>query len=139
MILVGLMEGLSGFGLDMGLRGDSNSSSRGVTKDYLEPRFADLNGSLFLALQTDIGHSLEEGTVVDFVFKRQTIKSFHVNGANQDVLNQGEADVLVMIHQDLALALKTEKLLEIKISGNGRTAAFKVGEIWAPHTYLSKL
>ena len=138
LILVGLMEGLSGFGLDTGLRGEDEMTAESIAlKESPEPQFANLNGSLFLALKTNQSLKLDEGSVVEFIFKRQSMKSFHVNDANQDILNHDGADVLVMIHHDLAMALKTEKLMTIKITSNGEVSSFEVGDFWAPHRYLS--
>ena len=131
LLLVGLMEGLSGFGLDTGLREEADLSVERIELPKSpEPQFANLNGSLFLALKTNQALKLTEGSVVEFIFKRQAIKSFHVNDANQNILNHGGADVLVMIHQDLAMALKNEKLMTIIITSNGEVSSY-----WAPHNY----
>ena len=47
---------------------------------------------------------------------KKTLKSFHVNDVNQDILDNGDADLLVMVHQDLALALKSNKLIKFTLN-----------------------
>ena len=139
-MLIAIMEGLSVAGFKSAVTSSSGETEIVATPAITnEPRFAELDGSLFLAIQTDEALKLNEGTVVEFKFKRKELTSFHVNDANQDVLNQGEADVLVMIHQDLALALKSEKLLALKIIDGDQISTYKVNDFWQPHSFLSEL
>jgi hypothetical protein len=140
LILVGIMEGLSGSVIISDFDKEIARVEKPRTAAKLtEPRFTKLDGSLFLAVQTGDSLVLDEGAVVEFQFKRKNLKSFHVNDANQNVLNHGDADILVMIHQDLALALKNEKLVELRIIDGDKISSFKVDEFWQPHTYLTSL
>ena len=103
-----------------------------------EPRFTELGNSLFLAVKTDNSLTLKEGTVVEFIFKKKNYKTYHVNDSNQDVLDKGDADLLVMVHQDLAVALGNEKLLGIKVVDGDEVSFFNVEEYWQPHNYISQ-
>lgn len=141
LILVGVAKGLSGVGLTDENRSENPYVITSESSDFIaQPMFTELNGSLFLAIQTSNEMTLDDGAVVEFQFKKNgTLKSFHVNDANQDVLNQGEADLLVMVHDDLALALKSEKLMKIKIINGDEVSTLRVNDHWPPHIYLTNL
>lgn len=140
LILVGAIKGLSGTDMNAAQRDETTTSDSFIRPTLItQPQFAELGGSLFLAIETQRGLSLNDGAVVEFKFKGKALKSFHVNDVNQDVLDQGEADVLVMIHKDLALALKSNRLQEIIITDGDQVTTYKVGEFWQPHNYLTSL
>lgn len=141
LVLVGVAKGLSGVGITDENRFENPFIVASESSDLkTQPMFAELKGSLFLAVQTSNGLRLNDGAVVEFQFKKNgSVKSFHVNDANQDVLNQGEADLLVMVHEDLALALKSEKLMKVKITSGDEVTTLRINDYWPPHVYLTNL
>lgn len=141
LVLVGLVKGLTGADI-----GNANSTASlmetndGIEVMNPEPHFTELKGNLFLAVQTPQKLNLEEGAIVEFQFKRNgSVKSFHVNDVNQDVLNQGDADLLVMVHDDLAQALRSHKLMKMKITSGSEVTVVPVNDFWPPHDYLATL
>ena len=140
LILVGLVEGISGASIKAeNNKAELSSEIENFDSILIEPRFLELGNNLFLALETGQSLELHEGAVIEFKFRKKSLKSFHVNDANQDVLNQGNADLIVMVHKDLALALKSEKLVSIKIIDGDKISSVKIDDYWQPHHYLSQL
>jgi hypothetical protein len=140
LILVGVIKGLSGTEINAAKSNEITYSDSFIRPTLsTEPQFAELGGSLFLAIETQEDLVLDDGAVIEFKFKGEALKSFHVNDVNQDVLDQGDADVLVMIHKDLALALKSKRLKEIIITDGDEVTTYEVGEFWQPHNYLTSL
>ena len=81
-----------------------NDSLNAEILSPLTPLFTELDGNLFLAIQTEEHINVEDGDVVEFIFNRKSkLVSFHINDINQDLIDKGEAQLFVMIHQDLAL------------------------------------
>jgi len=104
------------------------------------PQFTEINGSVFLVLNTGMNLNIADGAVVEFIFKGPKKQvTFHVNDANQEIIDQGNADLLMMIHEDLALALKHNLLKKLRIINDGVSYSIKVGAYWQPHLYLAKL
>lgn len=141
VVLIGLFESFSGTEIRADISKEANSA-RYVTPLTIttEPHFSEIGGSLFLAVQTEQYLRLAEGAVIQFDFRKNgSIKSFHVNDANQNIIDQGKADILVMIHQELALALRSNKLAGIKVIDGDRVMNFVIDDYWQPHTHLTNL
>ncbi len=128
--------------------GSDSSANRGVkpeitiakTEPSIVPKFTKLDGNLFLALNLEDSVNLADGTVIEFDFGRKNkIVSFHVNDINQEIIDSGKADVFVMIHQDLALELRNERLNGIKIHSFNEDISIPVGQHWKPDQYLVSL
>ena len=106
----------------------------------MTPSFTQLDGNLFLAIKTTGPIEVEDGDVIEFIFgKKNRLISFHVNEINQDLINTGNADLFVMIHNDLALALKSHRLKHINVMHNGDTYSSEVNKFWAPDQFMANL
>ena len=117
----------------------SDSRSTGILSP-LTPTFTELDGNLFLAIQSDDNIKVADGDVVEFVFGRNSkLISFHINDINQDLIDKGEAQLFVMIHQDLALKLRSNRLRDINVINNGKKYAIPVDNYWVPDSYLTSL
>lgn len=106
----------------------------------MTPTFTQLDGNLFLAIRTEGPIEVEDGDVIEFIFGRKTrLVSFHVNEINQDLINTGNANLFVMVHNDLALALKKHRLKHINVKHNGEVYSYEVNKFWAPDQYMASL
>lgn len=104
-----------------------------------DPVFSMLDSSLYLTVHTNQVLGLEDGAVVEFVFEKKRFRSYHVVDKNYELLENGKADLLVMIQQDLAFALKSERLIGIKVINGDQITDFEIKEFWQPHNYISQL
>ncbi len=101
------------------------------------PVFITLADNIFLAIKVNRPVAVTDGDVVEFVFgKKDKLVTFHINDINQDMLDKGEADLLVMVHQDLALALKDKQLDHLIVHHPGRATTIPVKRNWQPDVYL---
>ena len=106
----------------------------------MTPAFTELDGNLFLAIKTEGHIKVEDGDVIEFIFGKKTkLISFHVNEINQDLIDTGNANIFVMVHHDLALMLKSNRLKQIKVSHNGEVQSFVVNKFWAPDQNMASL
>ena len=106
----------------------------------MTPSFTQLDGNLFLAIKTTGPIEVEDGDVIEFIFGKKTkLISFHVNEINQDLIDTGNANIFVMVHHDLALMLKSNRLKQIKVSHNGEVHSFVVNKFWAPDQNMASL
>ena len=106
----------------------------------VQPVFTTLADNLFLAVKVDQELALEDGDIVEFVFGRNhKLVSFHINDINQDLLDRGGANMLVMVHHDLALALRDKILEHINVLHKGKTITIPVKQNWQPDMYLTNL
>jgi hypothetical protein len=106
----------------------------------ITPSFTQLNGNLFLAIKTASPIEVEDGDVVEFIFGRKTsLISFHVNESNQEIINTGNASLFVMVHNDLAIALKKHRLKHINVRHNSELYSYEVNKFWAPDQYMTSL
>ena len=106
----------------------------------MTPTFTQLDGNLFLTIRTEGPIEVEDGDVIEFIFGRKTrLVSFHVNEINQDLINTGNANLFVMVHNDLALALKKHRLKHINVKHNGEVYSYEVNKFWAPDQYMASL
>ena len=106
----------------------------------MTPAFTELDGNLFLAIKTEGYIKVEDGDVIEFIFGKKTkLISFHVNEINQDLIDTGNANIFVMVHHDLALMLKSNRLKQIKVSHNGEVHSFMVNKFWAPDQNMASL
>lgn len=117
-----------------------NDSINAELLSPLTPSFTELDGNIFLAIQTDTKIDVKDGDVVEFVFGlKSRMVSFHINDANQQLVDTGKAQIFVMVHRDLALKLKSDRLKEIKITNEGNTLSIPVNKFWVPDNYLTSL
>jgi len=106
----------------------------------MTPSFTQLDGNLFLAIKTEGSIEVEDGDVIEFIFGRKTrLISFHVNEINQDLINTGNANLFVMVHNDLALALKKHRLKNINVKHDGEVYSYEVNKFWTPDQYMTSL
>jgi hypothetical protein len=106
----------------------------------LTPAFTEIDGNLFLAIQAEEVLNIEDGDVVEFVFGRKSrLISFHINDINQDLIDKGDAQLFVMVHQELALKLKSSRLKEVNIISNKNPYSIQINEFWVPDNYLTSL
>jgi hypothetical protein len=106
----------------------------------LTPSFTEIDGNLFLAIQAEEVLNIEDGDVVEFVFGRKSrLISFHINDINQDLIDKGDAQLFVMVHQELALKLKSSRLKEVNIISNKNPYTIQINEFWVPDNYLTIL
>jgi hypothetical protein len=106
----------------------------------LTPAFTEIDGNLFLAIQAEEVLNIEDGDVVEFVFGRKSrLISFHINDINQDLIDKGDAQLFVMVHQELALKLKSSRLKEVNIISNKNPYTIQINEFWVPDNYLTIL
>jgi hypothetical protein len=137
--LIGVIHVLSGFMLLEPEKKDNNSSISGTNKP-MKPMFTTLDGNMFLAITTEAPINVDDGDVVEFVFdKRNKFISFHVNDTNQDVIDTGEANLFVMISNELALSLKSHRLQAINVIHDGQVYVLAVDSFWTPDEYLGSL
>ena len=141
--LIGVIHVSSGFNTTTKLLNPKKDVSDTYSADLLSnvtPAFTQVEGNLFLAIKTEGQIEVEDGDVVEFVFNKRTrIISFHVNEINQDLINTGDASLFVMVHNDLALTLKSNRLKRINIKHNDEIITIPVDRFWVPHQYLSSL
>jgi hypothetical protein len=137
--LIGVIHVASGFMVvspDM----DDNDSSILVDSSPMKPLFTTLDGNMFLAITSEEQIKVEDGDVVEFVFdKRNKFISFHVNDSNQDVIDTGEANLFVMISNELALSLKSHRLQEVRVINDGHVYVLVVNKFWTPDEFMSSL
>ena len=106
----------------------------------LAPAFTEIGGNLFLAIQTEEVLNIEDGAVIEFVFTRNSrLISFHINDINQDLIDKGDAQLFIMVHQELALKLRSNRLKAVNIISNDNQHSIEVNEFWVPDNYLSRL
>ena len=104
------------------------------------PQFTELDGNLFLALDLQDSLFLSDGDIVEFNFGRNNkLISFHVNDINQEIIDSGNANVFVMIPQDLAIELKNERLSSIRIKSSEKEVVVPVNQRWQPDQYIVSL
>lgn len=109
-------------------------------RSFIKPSFTQIDGSMFLAINTDAQIEIEDGDVVEFTFNNRTrIISFHVNDINQDFIDTGNASLLVMVHNELVLSLKSHRLKRIIIRHKNVTYSLPVDAFWMPHQYMTSL
>ena len=110
------------------------------THSQSTPSFTQLDGNLFLAIKTESQIKVADGDVVEFIFSKKTkLVSFHVNEINQDLIDSGEANIFVMVHNDLALSLKSHRLQKINIRHNNKVYSLSVNEFWTPDQFMTSL
>ena len=106
----------------------------------MKPSFTYLDGNLFLAIKTKNKLIVEDGDVVEFVFEKSNkLISFHVNEINQNLINTGNASLFVMIHNDLALKLRSHRLKQIIVKHQNEVYNLEVNSIWAPDQFMTNL
>jgi hypothetical protein len=141
--LIGVIQVSSGFKTAAKLPNPKKEVSDSYSGDLLSqvtPVFTQVDGNLFLAIKTEDQINVEDGDVVEFVFnKRKRIISFHVNEINQELINTEDASLFVMVHNDLALTLKSNRLKQITITHNNEVYSLPVNKFWIPHQYLTSL
>ena len=104
------------------------------------PSYTQLKGNLFLAIETENAIKVEDGDVIEFVFsKHSNVSSFHVNEINQDLIDTRKASLFVMVHNDLALALRSHRLIEVNVHHNDEVSTLDVGQFWVPDQHLASL
>jgi len=141
-IAVGILRGLSGIEINAGNNADQYSADlrSAHNEEGPVPTYTYLDGNLFLAIDSKKDLHLSEGAIIEFNFgKRKIVKSFHVNDINQDIIDKGDADLFVMIHHDLALSLKNEKLIKIKVIDEGTIYRISVDKQWQPHKLIAQI
>ncbi|GEM_PF-5215911 len=118
----------------------SSAAGNEATVDMpARPVFITLADNIFLAIKVNRPLTVTDGDVVEFVFgKKAKLVTFHINDINQDMLDKGEADLLVMVHQDLALALKDKQLDHIIVHHPDGATTIPVKRNWQPDVYLSQ-
>ena len=141
--LIGVIHVLAGFNTSAKLINPKKEVNDAYSVDLLSritPAFTQVDGNMFLAINTEGQIEIEDGEVVEFVFnKRIRIISFHVNDINQDFIDTGNASLFVMVHNDLALSLKSHRLKRIIIKHDNKVYSIAVDKFWAPHQYLTSL
>ena len=106
----------------------------------MKPSYTYLDGNLFLAIKTSKQLTVEDGDVVEFRFEKSNkLISFHVNEINQNLINTGEANIFVMIHNDLALKLKSHRLKQIIVNHDNEVYKLEVNSFWAPDQFMTNL
>lgn len=106
----------------------------------LTPAFTEIDGNLFLAIQTEEILNIQDGNVVEFVFNRNSrLISFHINDINQDLIDKGDAQLFVMVHQDLALKLRSSRLKAVNVISNDNPYSIEINDFWVPDNYLTSL
>jgi hypothetical protein len=141
--LIGVIHVLAGFNTSAKLINPKKEVNDVYSVELLSgitPAFTQVDGNMFLAINTDAQIEIEEGDVVEFVFNKRTrIISFHVNDINQDLINTGNASLFVMVHDDLALSLKSHRLKRINITHENKVYSIAVDKFWMPHQYMTSL
>lgn len=103
------------------------------------PQFTLLEGNIFLAIKTDEYLEAVDGDIIEFVFKDKTkLISFHINDSNQELIDTGSANLFVMIHQDLALRLRSTRLKEINLHHDNQIINIPVDDFWIPGKNISQ-
>jgi hypothetical protein len=106
----------------------------------MKPSYTYLDGNLFLAIKTNKQLTVEDGDVVEFRFEKSNkLISFHVNEINQNLINTGDANLFVMIHNDLALKLKSHRLKQIIVNHDNEAYKLEVNSFWAPDQFMTNL
>ncbi len=119
---------------------ESNDMYSAILLSPITPSYTRLKGNLFLAIETEGLIEVVDGDVIEFVFsKHASVRSFHVNEINQDLIDTGKASLFVMVHNDLALALRLHRLVEINILNNKEASTLAVDQFWIPDEHLSNL
>lgn len=141
--LIGLIHVSAGFNTSAKLvypKKELNDAYSADLRSFIKPLFTQIDGNMFLAINTDAQIEIEDGDVVEFVFnKRPRIISFHVNDINQDFIDTGNASLLVMVHNELVLSLKSQRLKRIIIRHKNVTYSLPVDAFWMPHQYMTSL
>lgn len=141
--LIGVINVLAGFKtsvLPHNPKKEVNDAYSVEILSLVTPSFTQLDGNMFLAINIEDKVEIEDGDVVEFIFNKRTrIISFHVNDINQDLINTGNASLFVMVHNELALSLKSQRLKRIKIKHNDEVISIQVDKFWIPHQYMTSL
>ena len=140
---IGVIHVLAGFNTSVKLVNPKKGVNDTYGADLLSlvtPAFTQVDGNMFLAINTEGQVEIEDGDVVEFIFNKRTrIISFHVNDINQDLINTGNASLFVMVHNELALSLKSQRLKRINIRHNDEVISIQVDKFWIPHQYMTSL
>jgi hypothetical protein len=140
LALIGVTQIISGFNTSATLVNPLTEIDEDTESNVLTPRFTELDGNLFIAVKTDDNIEVEDGDVVEFVFNKKTkLISFHINDINQNLIDTGEANLFVMVHQDLALKLRSHRLKQINVIHNGKKQTIKINKFWLPDAHLGSL
>jgi hypothetical protein len=137
--LIGVIHVVSGF---MVVSPDKDNNDAIILTDSspMTPLFTTLEGNIFLAITTETPIKVQDGDVVEFVFdKKNKFISFHVNDSNQDIIDTGEANLFVMISNELALSLKSHRLQEVRVINDGQVYVLAVNNFWTPDEFMSSL
>ena len=140
---IGVIHVSAGFNTSAKLLNPKKEVNATYSADLLSlitPSFTQVDGNMFLAIKTEGQVEIEDGDVVEFIFNKRTrIISFHVNDINQDLINTGNASLFVMVHNELALSLKSQRLKRINIKHNDEVISIQVDKFWIPHQYMTSL
>jgi hypothetical protein len=140
---IGVIHVLAGFNTSVKPHNPKKEVNDAYSADLLSlitPSFTQVDGNMFLAIKTEGQVEIEDGDVVEFIFNKRTrIISFHVNDINQDLINTGNASLFVMVHNELALSLKSQRLKRINIKHNDEIISIQVDKFWIPHQYMTSL
>jgi hypothetical protein len=141
--LIGVINVLAGFNTSVNPHNPKKEVNDAYSEELLSlitPSFTQLDGNMFLAIDTEGQVEIEDGDVVEFIFNKRTrIISFHVNDINQDLIKTGNASLFVMVHDELALSLKSRRLKRINIKHNDEVISIQVDQFWIPHQYMTSL
>ncbi|RLD19635.1 MAG: hypothetical protein DRI71_11510 [Bacteroidetes bacterium] len=141
--LIGVLQVVAGFNTSAKLLNPKKEGGGKYSTSVLStmtPTFTHLDGNLFLAIATENDISIEDGDVVEFIFEKGSkLISFHVNEINQDLINTGEASLFVMVHNDLALKLRSHRLQKIIVIHHNEEYSIEVNKIWTPDQYMTSL
>jgi len=111
--------------------------------DILTPvtaQFTQLDGNLFLAIKVAGQIEAEDGDIIEFIFNNNDkLVSFHINDSNQELIDTGKANLFVMVHHDLALALKSTRLKEINFIQKNQSVLIQVDSFWVPSHNIHNL
>jgi hypothetical protein len=141
--LIGVLQVAAGFNTSAKLlnpKKEGGDYFRSGVLSTITPTFTHLDGNLFLAIATSSDISVEDGDVVEFIFEKGSkLISFHVNEINQDLINKGDASLFVMVHNDLALKLRSHRLQQIIVKHDNEEYSLEVNNIWAPDQHMTNL
>ena len=140
---IGVIHVIAGFNTSVKLINSKKGANHTYSADLLSlvtPAFTQVDGNMFLAINTEGSIYIEDGDIVEFVFNKRTmIISFHVNDINQDLINSGNASLFVMVHNELALSLKSQRLKRINIKHNDDVYSLPIDKFWIPHQNMTSL
>ncbi len=135
--IVGLILGFYVLSAMSIIGGNRISEGDPKTTNSPAPHYINLDGTLFLAIDTPVRLQLDDGDVVEFVFDDGSKKvSFHINEANQQVVKTTYASVFVLVPHDMALALRDKAIKKINIHSHYGDYVLTVNQHWIPHLYL---